>query len=69
MYIPDPNNKQFDNMNAISIVNYGDIKEGDLVKVLEFVQAPKGYCSFYKTTIDGSKIHYLYTAEVTLEST
>lgn len=49
----------------VSKVNYGDIVEGQVVIAFAFVQAPKGFCSYWKVTAENcSKVHYLYTAEV-----
>lgn len=53
------------NKKLTSKINYFDIKENDDIIAHEFVQADKGYCSFYKVTKEGSeKVHYMYTAEV-----
>ena len=70
MIIERSNLKQYkQQVTTISLVNYGDIKEGDTVELVDYEQAPKGYCSFYRVTPVGStKVHYLYTAEVTRDN-
>ena len=64
MIIGKQGNKQYINEITESLVDYFDIKKGDVVCLIDYTIAPKGYCGFYRVTIDGSKVHYLYTAEV-----
>ena len=58
-------NKQFTDEQAISKVKYGDIEEGDVVNLIEFVVSGTGTCNYYKVVpLRSTKVHYMLTAEI-----